>query len=68
MNIFIRLKNDQANLSEKYKHINQCMSEFDDAYYSPFEEIITLIVTIIGVGGGSSIIVELIKKCSNTIS
>lgn len=67
MNVYIRFKNEEGYSLNEYKYLNRCKSEFDDAFYSPFEEIITLIVTIIGVGGGSRIIIELIKKFSKSV-
>lgn len=67
MKVYVRLKNEQDGFWKKYEQVNDCISEFDDALYSPFQEIITLVVTIIGVGGGSSIIIELIKKFSKSV-
>ena len=66
MNVYIRLKNEEGYSLNEYKYLNKCKSEFDDAFYSPFEEIITLAITIIGAGGGSKIIIELIKKFSKS--
>lgn len=67
MNVYIRLKNEEGYSLNEYKYLNKCKSEFDDAFYSPFEEIITLAIKIIGVGGGSKIIIELIKKFSKSV-
>ncbi|MCI8265787.1 MAG: hypothetical protein HFH78_04930 [Lachnospiraceae bacterium] len=67
MNVYIRLKNEEGYSLNEYKYLNKCKSEFDDAFYSPFEEIITLAITIIGAGGGSKIIIELIKKFSKSV-
>ncbi len=67
MNVYIRLKNEESYSWNEYKCLKKCKSEFDDAFYSPFEEIVTLAVMIIGVGGGSKIIIELIKNFSKSV-
>mgnify|MGYP003295744607 CR=1 FL=1 len=38
MYIYIRLKNEEGYSLNEYKCLNMCKSEFDDAFYAPFEE------------------------------
>jgi len=68
MKVYIRVKKELSEEYIKNAQFSVFTGEDDSASYSPFAEIVTLVATIIGAGGLTKILIELINKSSKKVT